>query len=106
MLAAIEWGSTVVLPVSWQTILALFIPLVTALVVKFRGSDKKIHIAISLVLSSALAAWALLVDDVPNDTVLQIVSAFIAPIVVSLASYLTVGKAARVNERLAPNKGI
>lgn len=103
---AINWGSTVTLPVAWQTMFALFIPIVTALVVKFRGSDKRVHIAISLVLSSVLAVWALLADDVPNDTVLQIVSAFIAPITVAVTSYLTVGKAVRVNERLAPNKGV
>jgi putative effector of murein hydrolase LrgA (UPF0299 family) len=103
---AIDLGSTVVLPVAWQTILALFVPIVTALVVKFRGSDKKIHILVSLVLSGALAVWALLADDVPNDTVLQIMSAFIAPIVVAVTSYLTVGKAIAVNEKLAPNKGV
>lgn len=103
---AIDLGSTVVLPVAWQTMLALFVPIVTALVVRFRGSDKRIHVVVSLVLSGVLAVWALLADDVPNDTVLQIAAAFIAPISLAVVSYLTAGKALAVNERLAPNKGV
>lgn len=103
---AIDFGSTVVIPFSWASFVALFIPVVTALVVRYRQSDKRVHIAVSLLLSAALAAWAALTDDVPDDTVLSVLSAFMGVIVPAVVSYLTAGKALHLNEKLAPTKGV
>lgn len=103
---AFGFGSTVVIPTTWASFVALFIPIVVAVVVRYRDSDKKVHVVVSLLLSGVLAAWTLLTDEVPNDTFLQVLAAFFGVIVPAVVSYLTVGKALKVNEKLAPTKGV
>lgn len=103
---AIEFGSTVVIPVPYQTLLALAIPFVTALVTKFRGGNTIVHAAIATVLAALLAVWALLTDNVPNDTFLDVAAAFLSTIVASLIAYFVVVKPANLNAKLAPDKGI
>lgn len=103
---AITFGSTVVIPVAFQSIIALFVPVVVALVTRFRAGNTKVHAAVALVLTALLAVWALLADNVPNDTVLDVVAAFFGTIVPAVVAYLTVVRPTNLNARLAPNKGV
>jgi hypothetical protein len=105
---ALEWGSTVAIPGSWATIVALFIPIVTALVTRWRAEGARgAQAAVALVLSALLAVWTLLADDVPNDTVLDVVAAFLGVFLPQLAVYLGVYKPiVHINARAAPDVGI
>jgi hypothetical protein len=105
---ALSWGSTVVIPLSWASVVALFVPVVTALITRYRAEGNRAPQAVvAFVLSGLLAVWTLLGDDVPNDTVMDAVSAFLGTFVPQLAVYLGLWQPiAHLNARLGPNTGI
>lgn len=104
---AFTFGRTVALPVTWAAVVAALIPFVTALLVRRRErADTAVRVVVSLVLTVLLAVWAALTDDIPQDTFLGCVAIFLSVMLPVLVVYLTVGKALRINDRLAPAVGI
>lgn len=105
---ALSFGTPVVIPITWASLLGAFaVPVLTALAVRFRGDDSKIHALVALLLSAVLAVVAMLTDDIPNDTVLSIVSGFLGVIVPAVVAYISVAQPIfKINQKLAPNKGV
>lgn len=97
----------VALPESWVVIVSLLIPVLTAIVSRYRGSTKVVQALVALVASGVLAAVGMLTDDVPNDTVGSIVTAFLVVFIPAVMSYLGFWKpVVDINQRMAPTKGI
>lgn len=105
---AISFGTPVVIPITWASLLGAFaVPILTALVVRYRAGDSKVSAAVALFLSAVLAVIAMLTDDIPNDTVLSIVSGFLGVIVPAVVAYISVAQPIfKINQKLAPTKGI
>jgi hypothetical protein len=106
MLAA-DLDTVVAFPVGWGSLVALVIPLFTALVTKFREGNSKVHAAVALLLAGLVAVLQMLTDDIPNDTWQSVFATFLAVLVPAVVAYLAVWQpVADINKRIAPNKGV
>lgn len=102
-----DFDTIVAFPVGWGSLVALFIPLLTALVTRYRAGASRMHAIIALVLSGIVAVLQMLTDDIPNDTWQTILAAFFAVIIPAVISYLSVWQPVfQVNQRVLPDKGI
>lgn len=104
---AFSFGNTVVLQASWVSLAAMFIPLITALVVRFRDDHNAIHAAVALILAAGLAVLRALTDGLPNDTVISLLTVFLSTFLPSLAAYYGFWKpVTQINARALPNVGL
>ena len=102
-----DFDTIVAFPVGWGSLVALFIPLLTALVTRYRAGTSRIHAIIAHVLSGVVAVLQMLTDDIPNDTWQSILAAFFGVIIPAVVSYLAVWQpVVQVNQRVLPEKGI
>lgn len=105
MLASIS-DHLVAIPIGWASIVALFIPVLTAVVVKYRQSTRAPQAIVAFAAAGALAVLQMLLDDVPNDTVASIAAAFLGVFIPMVASYIGFWQpVVDVNKRIAPNTG-
>lgn len=123
-----DLNQTVVFPAAGALIVAPFLPLLVALVTKYRPSGQRLPQAIAaIVLSAVVTVVALLLDDDP-DTLGSVVGTFAGVFAAQLGAYLgvwqNIGKASPypgaievpaevattrpsgINAILAPDKGI
>lgn len=90
----------------WVAVVAVFIPPLTALVTRWRaGSEPNVHRLVAVVLTVGLDVAAALTDDRPDDFKTLFVRG-LTILVAQVAAYKAVWEGARVNERMAPSKGI
>ena len=57
------------IPVGWASVVALFIPVLTALAVKERAEDNRIHALFGMALTGVVAVVGMLTDDTAQHTV-------------------------------------
>jgi uncharacterized membrane protein YoaK (UPF0700 family) len=94
--------TTIAVPELWVPAVALVIPVLTALVTRYRAPGQRLAYSfVSIVLAGVLAAVAALLDDVP-DTIGGVATAFALAIVASVTSYALVWSGANRE----PGKGI
>lgn len=106
MLSAIV-ATAVAIPIGWGSVVALLIPLLTAMVTRYRGDTRLPQAVIAFVAAGAVTVVQLLLDDIPGDTVQQLVAGFLGVFVPMVASYLGFWQPiVKVNERVLPNKGV
>jgi TctA family transporter len=104
---AISTDSTVAIPLGWASIVALFVPVLTAVVTRYRDSNRAPQAIIAFTASGVLAVVQMLLDDMPNDSLLSILSGFLAVFIPMLASYIGFWQPVLdVNRKVAPDKGI
>lgn len=106
---AIELASDaiVAIPIGWASVVALVIPVLTAIVTRYRAASRLPQAVVAFVASGALAVVQMLTDDMPNDTLQALVAGFLGVFVPMLAAYLGFWQpVAKVNERIAPDTGI
>lgn len=104
---AFSFGNTVVLQASWVSLVAIFIPFITALVVRFNDDHNRIHALVALLLAAALAVVRALTDGLPNDTVVSLFTVFLSTLLPSLGAYYSFWKpVTQINARALPNVGL
>jgi hypothetical protein len=103
----VEWTDmTIALPALWVPAVAAFIPVLTALITKYRAPGRRlVYSFVSIVLAGILAGVGALLDDVP-DTIGGIATAVALAIVTSVTSYALIWSGAGkdgggINETLA-----
>lgn len=100
-------ATTVVIPELWVPIVALFIPVFTAVVTRYRADSRLLQALVAVIASGVLAVISAVTDDVPGDTVQSLAIAFLTVFIPQLAAYIGFWQpVVQVNERLAPTKGI
>lgn len=98
--------TTIVLPPLWVPVVGSLIPVLTALVAKYRAPGQRlIYSVLGIVFAAVLATVAALLDDIP-DTVGALATAFGISVATSVIAYLTVWSGAGrgtngINETLA-----
>lgn len=93
------------LPVGWGSLVALVIPLLVALVTKYRQGNSTVHAIMSVAIAAVVAVLQMLTDDIPQDTWQMVFATFLGVIVPAVTAYLIYGKSQNINARIAPTKG-
>lgn len=94
------------LPESWVMIVALLIPVGTAVLTKYKEGVTTTARIVSLVLTVGLAVIGMLTDDTPQHSVAAVIGTIVIVGVTQLLAYATVGQPLKVNQRLAPGFGL
>lgn len=101
-IVAVVVATVITVPSVLIPLLATLIPVLTAVVARYRGSSKVAEALIAIVASGGLSVLSLVLDDTPGDTTTQLAVAFAVVLVTQLASYLTFWKpVVNINERLS-----
>lgn len=105
MLATIA-ETAVAIPITWASVVGLFIPILTAVFIRYRASTKLPQALFAFGASAAVATLQMLLDDIPNDTVASLLAGFLGVFIPAVASYLGLWQQLKVNEKIAPNTGL
>jgi len=107
LLADVNATDQVAIPASWWTLVALIIPVLVAIVAKYRESSSAVHAVIAIVASGLVAVLQMLIDDIPQDTFLSVLNTFLGIVIPAIAAYVGFWKpVVNINQKLGPDKGI
>lgn len=97
----------VAVPINWASLVALLIPVLTAVVAKYRQDTKVVHALIALVASGLLAVVSMLTTAGVHYTVQQVFASFLGVFIPAIASYLGFWQPVTdINRKAVPAKGI
>lgn len=97
---------SVAIPINWASLIALLIPVLTAVITKCRAHTSAVHAVVAIVASALLTVVSMIITGAPV-TVSQILATFLGVFVPAMAAYLGFWQPVTdINRKAAPDKGI
>lgn len=107
LIAQLDPNEGAPVPITWWSLIGFAIPILTAVVARYRDSNSAVHAVVAIAASAVVAALQSLVDDIPQDTFPSVVAVFLGVFIPAIASYIGFWKpVADINRKIAPDKGL
>lgn len=94
------------IPVGWASVVAMFVPLLSGVALKYRGDSSRVHALFAIALTAAVAVVGMFTDAAPQHTVQEIVSAFLGSFLPMLGAYLGFWKPVVDVNKILPGTGV
>ena len=96
----------VTIPTVWLPVIGMLIPVLTAVVTRYRADSKAVPAAVAIIASGVVTVTQSLMDDTP-DTTTTLLIGFLMVIGPAVGSYIGFWQpVVKINERAFPKSGI